>query len=113
MFESVWPKCWDDNTVCSANWVDAVSYLEVVGIIVGQILVGYLGDWYVILSCLVSGCSNSRRIGRRWGLIQDAFIMTLGLVMLTAAWGLTLQGWVICYAWSLFVYGVGVGKYFA
>lgn len=31
--------------------------------------------------------------------------MLLGLVMLTASWGTNLQGWVICYAWSLFVYG--------
>jgi hypothetical protein len=36
--------------------------------------------------------------------------MTLGLVMLTAAWGLTQNGWVICYVWSLFIYGIGVGK---
>lgn len=39
--------------------------------------------------------------------------MTLGLLMLSAAWGVTLNGWVICYAWSLFVYGVGVGKFLA
>jgi hypothetical protein len=50
------------------------------------------------------------RIGRRWGLIQDAAIMLLGLVMLVSAWGVTQNGWVICYAWSLFIYGVGVGK---
>jgi hypothetical protein len=31
--------------------------------------------------------------------------MLLGLVMLTASWGTNLQGWVICYAVSLFVYG--------
>lgn len=36
-------------------------------------------------------------IGRRWGLIQDALIMLLGLIMLTAAWGTTLEGWVILY----------------
>lgn len=35
--------------------------------------------------------------------------MVLGLVMLTASWGTTLEGWVICYAWSLFVYSFGVG----
>jgi hypothetical protein len=35
--------------------------------------------------------------------------MFLGLVMLTAAWGTTLNGWVICYSWCLFIYGVGVG----
>ena len=36
--------------------------------------------------------------------------MTLGLVMLTASWGVTQNGWVICYAWSLFIYSIGVGK---
>jgi hypothetical protein len=35
--------------------------------------------------------------------------MFLGLVMLTAAWGVTQNGWVICYVWSLFFYGIGVG----
>lgn len=54
---------------------------------------GILGDW----------------MGRRWGLIQDAVIMFLGLIMLTAAWGVDQNGWVICYVWSLFFYGVGVG----
>jgi hypothetical protein len=54
---------------------------------------------------LLIGC----RIGRRWGLIQDAIIMFVGLLMLTASWGTTLNGWVICYAWSLFFYGIGVG----
>lgn len=49
------------------------------------------------------------RLGRRWGLIQDATIMFLGLVMLVASWGVTLNGWVICYAWCLFFYGIGVG----
>ncbi|RJE18120.1 MFS phosphate transporter [Aspergillus sclerotialis] len=93
LFEATFPDCWDDETVCNANWVDAIDYLEVIGIIVGQLLVGVLGDW----------------IGRRFGLIQDAVVMTLGLVMLTAAWGLTMNGWVICYAWSLFIYGIGVG----
>lgn len=54
---------------------------------------GILGDW----------------MGRRWGLIQDAVIMFLGLLMLTAAWGIDQNGWVICYVWSLFFYGIGVG----
>jgi hypothetical protein len=56
--------------------------------------------------------ANARhRIGRRWGLIQDATIMFIGLLMLTAAWGVTQNGWVICYAWSLFFYSVGVGTF--
>lgn len=35
--------------------------------------------------------------------------MFLGLVMLICSWGTTLNGWVACYAWSLFFYGIGVG----
>ena len=79
--------------ICSSNWVAAVDYLEIIGIIIGQILVGIQGDW----------------VGRRWGLIQDALVMLLGLLMLTSSWGVTQNGWVICYAWSLFIYGIGVG----
>lgn len=37
--------------------------------------------------------------------------MLIGLLMLTAAWGVTQNGWVICYVWSLFFYGIGVGTY--
>lgn len=94
LLSAAFPKCWGKNpTECDETWVFALTYLEICGIIVGQILVGFIGDW----------------IGRRWGLIQDATIMFLGLIMLTAAWGVTQNGWVICYAWSLFFYSVGVG----
>jgi hypothetical protein len=67
----------------------------------------------ISLSSILSVESHANwaiRIGRRWGLIQDASIMLLGLVMLVAAWGVNQNGWVICYAWSLFIYGIGVGK---
>lgn len=94
LLAAAFPHCWGKkNTVCNETWVQAIDYLEIVGIIFGQILVGIIGDW----------------LGRRWGLIQDAMIMFVGLLMLTAAWGVTLNGWVICYVWSLFFYGVGVG----
>jgi len=94
LFAAAWPSCWGSNaTDCNKQWVAAVTYLEIVGIIFGQVSVGILGDW----------------LGRRWGLIQDATIMFIGLLMLTASWGTSLQGWVICYAWSLFFYSVGVG----
>lgn len=76
----------------------------------GQILVGIEGDW----------------IGRKFGLVQDALVMTrqsllvsnhfqkltfliVGLVMLTSSWGTSLEGWVICYGFSQFFYGIGVG----
>lgn len=91
LFKSAWPSCWGKNpTECSSNWIASVTYLEVIGIMVGQMAVGVIGDW----------------IGRRWGLIQDAAIMFVGLLMITASWGLNLNGWVICYAWSLFFYGM-------
>ncbi|KAK2593593.1 hypothetical protein QQS21_008722 [Conoideocrella luteorostrata] len=94
LFKKVWPECWaEPHQACSKNWVASVTYLEIIGIMVGQVFVGVIGDW----------------VGRRWGLIQDAIIMFLGLLMLTASWGLTLEGWVICYAWSLFFYSIGVG----
>jgi len=35
--------------------------------------------------------------------------MFIGLIMLTASWGVTLNGWVICYVLSLLFYGIGVG----
>jgi hypothetical protein len=93
LLSAAYPGCWSKYTECNKTWTQALTYLEVVGIICGQILVGIIGD----------------SIGRRWGLIQDAVIMFVGLIMLTAAWGTTLNGWVICYAWSLFFYSVGVG----
>jgi MFS family permease len=93
LLQAAFPACWKNFDICDKTWTQAVDYLEICGIIVGQILVGFIGDW----------------IGRRWGLIQDATIMFLGLIMLTAAWGVTQNGWVICYVWALFFYGIGVG----
>jgi len=94
LFQAAFKSCWGaKGKACDPSWLAAVEYLEVAGIMVGQILVGILGDW----------------VGRRWGLIQDAALMLLGLIMLTASWGTTLNGWVICYAWCLFIYGIGVG----
>lgn len=75
LFQSAFPGCWTHYTVCNKTWIQAIDYLEICGIIVGQILVGIIGDW----------------LGRRWGLIQDATIMFVGLLMLTASWGVTLS----------------------
>ncbi|KAF3902162.1 hypothetical protein ABW21_db0206095 [Orbilia brochopaga] len=93
LFQAVWKSCWSTHEVCAANWVSSIEYLEVAGIMVGQILVGIQGDW----------------VGRKFGLVQDALVMFLGLILLTASWGTSLNGWVICYAWCLFIYGIGVG----
>ncbi|TNY17701.1 major facilitator superfamily domain-containing protein [Rhodotorula diobovata] len=93
LFKSAWPTCWGSYTDCNENWVDAVTYLEILGIIVGQCIVGYEGDW----------------IGRKFGLCQDALIMLIGSILLTGVWGTSLNAWVIAYGWSLFIYGIGVG----
>lgn len=46
LFNAAFKDCWKGKT-CEKSWISAISYMEVVGIIVGQILVGYLGDAYV------------------------------------------------------------------
>ncbi len=48
LFNAAFPNCWKGKT-CEKSWISAISYMEIVGIIVGQILVGYLGDAYVVL----------------------------------------------------------------
>lgn len=40
LFAKVWPECWEENTTCSKNWVASVTYLEIIGIMVGQVAVG-------------------------------------------------------------------------
>ncbi|GAA5877864.1 hypothetical protein JCM8547_002700 [Rhodosporidiobolus lusitaniae] len=94
LFKSAWPQCWRNFTACDEQWVNAVTYLEILGIIVGQCVVGLEGDW----------------IGRKFGLCQDAAVMLLGSALLTGVWGgSNLNGWVIAYGWCLFIYGIGVG----
>jgi MFS family permease len=96
LFEDVFPTCWKTYTECSANLIASVDYLEIAGIILGQLIVGIIGDW----------------IGRRWGMIQDVVIMFFATVLLTAMWGKTLAGWIAMYVVSLFIYGFGVrGEY--
>ncbi len=57
VLDSVWPKCWGSKpTVCSATWVQVVTYLEIIGIIFGQILVrvistiSIIGYFFTLLS---------------------------------------------------------------
>ena len=34
LFQAVWPSCWKTFKTCNKEWIDAVNYLEVIGIIV-------------------------------------------------------------------------------
>lgn len=45
LFEKTFPDCWDSHQICNKQWLNAVDYLEIIGIICGQILVGIIGDW--------------------------------------------------------------------
>ena len=47
LFNAAFASCWKNFKICNQQWINAVDYLEICGIIVGQILVGILGDWYV------------------------------------------------------------------
>lgn len=108
LFESVWPSCYKRYQVCNRVWVQASSYLEIVGIIAGQIMIGFIGKYCeAIKTHLLT--TEGDYIGRRWGIIQDAVTMTIGSILLMSMWGPSLEGWAIMYAWSLFVFGVGVG----
>ena len=51
LFQAAFAKCWKSFAICNEVWTQAVDYMEVAGIIVGQILVGILGDWFV-LACV-------------------------------------------------------------
>lgn len=44
LFSAVWPTCWKTYKTCDKQMVFAVTYMEIVGIMVGQVLVGILGD---------------------------------------------------------------------
>ena len=46
-------------TECSEVWANSTDYFQVVGIILGQVTVGFLGDW----------------LGRRWGMIQVCLLI--------------------------------------
>jgi len=44
LFAKAWPSCWGKAaTECSKNWIASVTYLEVLGIMAGQIGVGVGG----------------------------------------------------------------------
>lgn len=46
LFQNSFKSCWKEYETCDKQWIYAIDYLEILGIIVGQILVGILGDWY-------------------------------------------------------------------
>ena len=53
LFAAAWPTCWGKSaTECAHNWISAVTYLEVLGIMVGQMGVGV--RYLFFLNCVVT-----------------------------------------------------------
>ena len=67
--------------------------LQVSGIILGMLLMGYIAD----------------QIGRKWGSVLTSAFMFIGGILLTCSTGPTIQGWAIMFAVSQFIFGYGVG----
>ena len=55
------------------TWTQATTYLQLVGILIGQLFFGFLGD----------------AVGRRTAMLLDMFIILAGLILLTASNGTT------------------------
>ena len=67
--------------------------MQVSGIILGMLLMGYIAD----------------QIGRKWGSVLTSAFMFIGGILLTCSTGPTIQGWAIMFAVSQFIFGYGVG----
>ncbi|KAK9812798.1 hypothetical protein WJX72_004025 [[Myrmecia] bisecta] len=93
IFTAEYPDCYKTHKKCSTNLLADQTYYQVVGIIVGMLTLGYLGD----------------RIGRKWGSVTTAGIMFIGGILLTASGGVTIRGWVICFTIAQTIFGYGVG----
>ncbi|CAL8462225.1 g1756 [Coccomyxa elongata] len=93
IFQETYKDCYKQHKTCSEGLINAETYVQVSGIIVGMLLMGYIAD----------------QIGRKWGSALTASFMFIGGIMLTASNGVTIQGWAIMFAVSQFIFGYGVG----
>jgi hypothetical protein len=44
LLQAAFPSCWSKFTICNETWSNAIDYLEVSGIIVGQVSHGFRYD---------------------------------------------------------------------
>ncbi|KAK9807016.1 hypothetical protein WJX72_010792 [[Myrmecia] bisecta] len=93
LFKQAYPKCWSTFEDCNETWTEATTYLQLIGILMGQLFFGVMGDW----------------VGRRAAMLLDMSIILAGVILLTASNGPTINGWVICYAWAQWLFGFGIG----
>ena len=66
---------------CTKTLTQVPSYIQIVGIILGMVTLGFVGD----------------RIGRKWGSVTTASLMLLGAILLVSTSAPSQKGFVIFY----------------
>ena len=57
------------------TWTQATTYLQLIGILIGQLMFGVMGDW----------------IGRKATMLIDMSVILLGVILLTVSNGSTIN----------------------
>ncbi len=81
------------KAIADVPWLQASDYTQVLGIIIGMVLMGFVGDF----------------VGRKWGSVTTACVMFIGGILLTCLDGVNEKGFAINYIIAQFVFGFGVG----
>lgn len=67
---------WQKNAYGALQvWTQATTYLQLIGILIGQLVFGVMGDW----------------IGRKATMLIDISVILLGIILLTASNGPTIN----------------------
>ena len=97
IWEVLYPSCFfgssNDNDGCNDQLVNAVTYVEVCGLIIGMLLFGVL----------------AQTLGRRFCSRATATLMLLGGIVLVAANGPSLTAQFIMFNVGLAVFGIATG----
>eukprot|EP01138_Halocafeteria_seosinensis_P009413 gb/GECG01009619.1/.p1 GENE.gb/GECG01009619.1/~~gb/GECG01009619.1/.p1 ORF type:complete len:548 (+),score=42.29 gb/GECG01009619.1/:1-1644(+) len=97
IFKHTYPHCWSDSSSedsdCPSSLRSSITYTEIVGVVLGMLVVGSLGD----------------RLGRRWGSRLVSGIMLGGAVMLCVSDGATVKQQFLMFTIALGIFGLGVG----
>lgn len=94
LLKVMYPNCWGSGEPadCNKGAQEQIETIEIAGIIVGMLVIGFFADW----------------MGRKWGSRLCTSIMVLGSILLTGASG-SAQTYLIILAIGLSVFGLGVG----
>ncbi|GBG31353.1 Inorganic phosphate transporter 1-1 [Hondaea fermentalgiana] len=93
IWKQLYPECYDGDASCSENLVSSLTYIEVIGVIIGMLTFGYFADTF----------------GRRIGSCSTAIIMCVGGILTAASDASYLTGQWIFFAVALFFFSYGVG----